>query len=70
MVYHWAMQNWISRSLSRSTRQWRVPVALLFLGCALLNYGCADAFIPPPQNPPLSHYEEHPEPHLGKPADL
>ena len=23
MVYHWAMQNWISRSWSRSTRQWR-----------------------------------------------
>jgi hypothetical protein len=26
-------------------------VALLFLGCLLLNWGCADdAFIPPPDN--------------------
>jgi hypothetical protein len=65
-----AMQNWISRSLSRSTCPWRVPAVLLLLGCALLHNGCADAFIPPPENRPVTPYEEAPEPHLGKPADL
>jgi hypothetical protein len=64
------MQNWILGLWPRSIRQWRVPAALLLLICALLNNGCAQGFIPPPENPPLRHYEETPEPHLGKPADL
>jgi hypothetical protein len=63
------MRNWILRSWLRSIRQWRMPAALLLLGCALLHNGCADAFIPPPENRPLTPYQEVPEPHLGKPAD-
>ena len=39
------------RAERRPPRFRKVPVVLVVLGCALLNWGCADEeFIPPPDN--------------------
>ena len=53
-------------------RVWgRAGLALLLLGCALLNSACSDAFIPPPEDLPPGQTAPEPEAvPLGPPPDL
>ena len=69
------MPSELARVMPRPSRRpkpwWRLALAVLVLACAFSSYGCSEAFIPPPEDPPLGQTgPDAPPPHLDKPGDL